>query len=565
MSLFCKFNRRNGELYFSPMKNDALQIAESKEYIVLLNGELYERSQADDGSSMTDAQYLLQRFANEGARMLDFLNGIFALVIYDVEEKNLFVARDRFGVKSVYYAEIGEDLIISPDILSILNYLPQKPKANDAAIFDYLVYNRTDQSEETFFADIKKIRHGYFLTANSVGIYLKQWYNLTFKVNGKRYTLDKDEFLSRFEDSITKRIPTDKKWGVCLSGGLDSSAITSTVVNRLRYSDVHSFSSVYGKDCKSDESKYIDQFAGIVPNMHYAHPTGDLLFADLENFVRSHAEPMPTTSSYAHYCVMKLAHEQGVQVTLDGQGADEALAGYEYIPGLYYKTLFTHFRWFLFIKENIKYLKVHHSTRSLKYFAFFMLPAKLRAKARVSQRKYINPDFANRFNHSLIGDKLYGSKSMQEMLINHFEYKLEHLLKWGDCNAAAFGITSRAPFLDHELVEYCIALQDQAKVHNGYTKFILREAMRGIMPEGVRKRVDKMGFSVPQDEWFREEKFQKLIMDILTSDSFRNRGYIIPEEAVALYQRHLHGEVNVSKDIWKWINLELWFRMFIDK
>lgn len=552
MKLFGKINLRTWQL-------DSQSQVEKGNYQLFFNGELYNNT-----SKNSDENFLLEQYASKGISALSDFNGIFALAIYDKEKQSLFLARDRFGVKSLYYAIIEDSLIFASDILSILEILPHKPKANDAVIFDYLVFNRTDQGEDTFFAGIKKLQHGHCLTVDKKGVKIEKWYDLASAVNGKKYKLNKAEFLSRFEDSITKRIPTDKKWGVCLSGGLDSSAITSTVVNRLRYSDVHSFSSVYGKDCKSDESKYIDQFAGIVPNMHYAHPTGDLLLADLGNFVRSHAEPMPTTSSYAHYCVMKLAHKQGIQVTLDGQGADEALAGYEYIPGLYYKTLFTHFRWFSFIKENIKYLKVHHSTRSLKYFAFFMLPAKLRTKARVSQRKYINPDFANRFNHSLIGDKLYGSKSMQEMLINHFEYKLEHLLKWGDCNAAAFGITSRAPFLDHELVEYCIALQDQAKVHNGYTKFILREAMRGIMPEGVRKRVDKMGFSVPQDEWFREEKFQKLIMDILTSDSFRSRGYIIPEEAIALYQRHLRGEVNVSKDIWKWVNLELWFRMFID-
>ncbi len=532
---------------------------ENNGYKIVYNGELYNNT-----SKISDENYLLEQYASRGVSALSNINGVFALAIYDTRAKSLFVARDRFGVKTLYYAIDGDSFIFASDILSILPHLSTKPKANDAAIFDYLVFNRTDQGEDTFFDGIKKLQHGHCMTIDKEGVKIKKWYDLATAVRETRYKSDTNEFLSRFEAAIQKRVPTDKPWGVCLSGGLDSSAITSTVINRLKYKDVHSFSSVYGKDCKSDESKYIDQFAGIVPNMHYARPTADMLFEDLDHFVRSHAEPMPTTSSYAHYCVMKMAHELGTQVTLDGQGADEALAGYEYIPGLYYKTLFTHFRWLTFIRENICYLRVHHSTRSLKYFAFFMLPAKLRTKARVAQRKYINPAFAERFKHSIIGDKLYGSKSMREMLINHFEYKLEHLLKWGDCNAAAFGITSRAPFLDHELVEYCIALNDNAKVRSGYTKYILREAMRGIMPEGVRKRVDKMGFSVPQDEWFREEKFQKFIMDILTSESFKNRGYIVPEEAIALYQRHLRGEVNVSKDIWKWVNLEMWFRMFID-
>ena len=153
---------------------------------------------------------------------------------------------------------------------------------------------------------------------------------------------------------------------------------------------------------------------------------------------------------------------------------------------------------------------------------------------------------------------------MTEMLVNHFEYKLEHLLKWGDRNAMAHSMESRAPFLDKDLVEYSIALEDRLKIRGGYTKFILREVMKGIMPEKVRLRVDKKGFSVPQDEWFRTEEFQKLVMDILTSESFAKRGYFVPEEVIKVYKRHLAGEINISKDIWKWVNLELWFREFID-
>ena len=189
---------------------------------------------------------------------------------------------------------------------------------------------------------------------------------------------------------------------------------------------------------------------------------------------------------------------------------------------------------------------------------------RVRTKVRVAQRGYINPAFVAKHKDSVIADKLYGSHTMTEMLVNHFEYKLEHLLKWGDRNAMAHSMESRAPFLDKDLVEYSIALEDRLKIRGGYTKFILREVMKGIMPEKVRLRVDKKGFSVPQDEWFRTEKFQKLVMDILQSESFAQRGYFVPEEVIKVYKRHLAGEINISKDIWKWVNLELWFREFID-
>ena len=297
--------------------------------------------------------------------------------------------------------------------------------------------------------------------------------------------------------------------------------------------------------------------------MHYAHPNADTLYAHLNNYVRIQGEPTPTSSPFANYCVMQEAKNY-MKVILDGQGADEALSGYEYIPGLYYKTLLTHFRWMTLAKELVRYARLHRSVRHIKYMLFFMLPSKMRTKVRVAQRAYINPDFVARHQNSVIADKLYGANTMQEMLIGHFEYKLEHLLKWGDRSSIAFSMETRQPFLDKDLVEYSLKIEDGAKIHNGYTKYILREVMQGIMPEPVRNRVDKKGFSVPQDEWFRTEKFQKLVMDILQSKSFAKRGFVIPEEAIRLYKKHLSGEVNVSKDIWKWINLELWFREFID-
>lgn len=537
---------------------------------IAFNGEIYNREELiqlihseNISEKSTDAEIVLYGFIDKREKILDLIDGVFAFVIYDITLKKFFVARDHFGVKFIYYHQNEGNLIFTSDIPEILPHIKGKLKPNDDVIFDYLVFNRTDQTENTFFDGIKKFPHGSYAIIDKDGLKITKWYDLTERV--KETKADKTEFLNRFETCVAKRLKTDKQWAICLSGGLDSSAIVSTVVNRLNVEGLHTFSSVYGKEYKADESKFIEEFKNIVPNMHYIHPTADVLYDDIEHLVKSQVEPTPTTSPYAHYCVLKEAYANGVKVTLDGQGSDEALAGYEYIPGLYHKSLFTHFKWITLFKESFKYLKLHRSTRSLKYMLFFLLPSKMRTKVRVSQRAYVNPEFVKKHKRSVISEKLYGSKNMQEMLINHFEYKLEHLLKWGERNATAFNMVSRMPFLDPKFVEYGIALDDNVKVRNGYTKAILRDSMKGIMPDNVRLRVDKKGFTIPQEEWFRTEKFQKLVMDILTSESFKSRGYIIPEEAIKLYKKHLSGEVNVSKDIWKWVNLELWFRYFIDK
>lgn len=536
---------------------------------IAFNGEIYNREELlqlihseNISEKSTDAEIVLYGFIDKREKILDLIDGVFAFVIYDKTLKQFFVARDHFGVKFIYYYQNDDKLIFASDIPKILPHIKGQLKPNDDVIFDYLVFNRTDQTENTFFDGIKKFPHGSYAIINNEGIKITKWYDLTERVKDTK--ADKTEFLNRFEKCVSKRLTTDKQWAICLSGGLDSSAIVSTVVNRLNVEGLHTFSSVYGKEYKADESKFIEEFKDIVPNMHYIHPTADVLYDDIERLVKSQVEPTPTTSPYAHYSVLKEAYANGVKITLDGQGSDEALAGYEYIPGLYHKSLFTHFKWITLFKETFKYLKLHRSTRSLKYMLFFLLPSKMRTKVRVSQRAYVNPEFVKKHKGSVISEKLYGSKNMQEMLINHFEYKLEHLLKWGERNATAFNMVSRMPFLDPKFVEYGIALDDNVKVRNGYTKAILRDSMKGIMPENVRLRVDKKGFSIPQEEWFRTEKFQKLVMDILTSESFKSRGYIISEEALKLYEKHLRREINISKDIWKWINLELWFRYFID-
>ena len=549
----------------------------NQRYTIVYNGKLYNYAELRDKLqalgheflSQTDDELLLYAYSVWGGKMLDELDGVFALAIYDRDLQTLFLARDRFGVKPLYYSVTDQEFIFASDILPILSVLPTKPSANEHAIFDYLVFNRTDQTEQTFFGGIYKLQHGCCMTLDCRQSYTKdnlpiiKWYELSKHVQGKTIRKDKEEYMRLLTRAIQKRLPSELPWGVGLSGGLDSSAITSTVVNVLKEKDVHSISAVYGKDSSADESNFIDCFQGIVPNMHYARPDADMLYAHLDNYIRIQGEPTPTASPFANYCVMQEAKNY-MKVVLDGQGADEALSGYEYIPGLYYKTLLTHFKWGKLLKELVRYARLHRSMRHIKYMLFFMLPSKIRTKVRVAQRAYMNPEFVARYQNSVIADKLYGANTMQEMLIGHFEYKLEHLLKWGNRSSMAFSIETRQPFLDKDLVEYSLRIEDGAKIQNGYTKYILREVMQGIMPEPVRKRVDKKGFAVPQDEWFRTEKFQQLIMDILQSDSFAKRGYVIPEEAIKLYRKHLAGEINISKDIWKWINLELWFREFID-
>jgi asparagine synthase (glutamine-hydrolysing) len=165
---------------------------------------------------------------------------------------------------------------------------------------------------------------------------------------------------------------------------------------------------------------------------------------------------------------------------------------------------------------------------------------------------------------SQIADNLYGSGSLKEALINHFEYKLEHLLKWEDRNSMYFSLEARVPFLDYRLVEQTLATQSDLIIKDGWTKHLLREAMKGTLPEEIRMRVDKNGFMTPQDEWFRTAIWQEKIRTIIESDSFASRGLFDVEAVKNQYQKHVKGEVQIAKEIWKWVHTELWFRKYID-
>ena len=391
---------------------------------------------------------------------------------------------------------------------------------------------------------------------------IKKWYDLRSNINDPFKS--PEEFREALNLAVKLRLRSDVPVGVCLSGGLDSSSIVSTLIKENGKKDLNTFSAVYEKGQNGDESEYIEEYRHLLENMYFTTPDAETLFKDLTQFVIAQGEPVPSSSPYIQYKVMELAKEH-VVVILDGQGADESLAGYHYFFGLFFKDLFTHGYLISLGKEIIAYLKNHRSLFGLKTFIYFLLPKKLRTRIRVSDIGYLQQSFIkNHSRNTTIAGKLYASASLNESLLDHFEYKLEHLLKWEDRNSMWFSLESRVPFLDYLFVERTLALSENMIIHKGSTKYILREAMRGILPEKIRTRNDKNGFDNPQAEWFRTSQFQSLVNELLLSESFNNRGIVDGEKVRKLYLRHLNKEIDCSKEIWKWIHLELWFRQYID-
>lgn len=541
-------------------------------YVIVFNGEIYNYielreeliAQGITFRSNSDTEVLLNMYIKYGKACLDKLNGMFAFVIYDKQTKDVFAARDRFGVKPFYYYTDDKAFYFASEIPPILSVYNKKNTPNQNAIFDYLAYNRTDQTEDTFFQGVKKLQHSHYLSIEKNTLTFKRWYNVRDRISDNKY--DAEEYKQLLIDAVKLRLRSDVPVGVCLSGGLDSSAISCIISEVLGNKQMHTFSAIYNKGEIGDESEFIDLFKDKLQNMHFTVPSSDDLLSNLSSFVNIQAEPIPSTGPFAQYCVMQLAKNK-VKVTLDGQGADEVLAGYHYFYGFYFKDLLKNVHLLKLISEIYKYVKIHKSAYGLETFIFFLLPTFLKKMARVKERSYIKEEFielATKEKQSVILEDLYGSKNLKTSLINHLEFKLEHLLKWSDKNSMGFSIESRTPFLDYRLIEYTLSMPSEAMIKNGYTKHILRESMKGILPEKIRLRKDKVGFGTPEDNWFRTQGFNKLIHEILDSESLQKRNIIDTDNAKNLYQKHLRREINISKDIWKWVHLEIWFREFID-
>jgi len=551
------------------VKGHQPMIDASGQYIIILNGEIYNYielkqelvSKGYHFKSNSDTEVLLYSYIEWGKECLDKLNGMFAFAILNKKEKSVFIVRDRFGVKPLYYYQNKNTFIFCSEIPPILKIYNKKNEPDYQSVYDFLVYNRTDQSESTFFRNIYKLPHSHFIEIKDKKVEKKKWYELREKLT--KTAILPEQYFEMLNSSIQLRLRSDVPVGVCLSGGIDSSTITSVLHKKYQLNDINTFSAVYGKGERGDESEYINEYAGTLRNMFFTYPAAESLFDDQMTLIKAHAEPFPTTGIYAQYKVMQLAHGK-VKVLLDGQGADEQLAGYHYFFGYYFKELFEKMRWLRLASEIKHYLQNHKSIYALKAFAYLYLPFGLGADYK-QKSSAVHSNFKQQIGTGSENvNSLINSKSLNDVLINHFEYKLEHLLKWEDRNSMWFSIESRVPFLDYRLVEASLSQHPDLVINKGNTKALLREAIKGIVPEKIRTRQDKIGFQTPEDNWFRKDFYKDFIYDLLNSGSFKNRNLIDHKYAGSLYKRHLDNKINISKDIWKWINLELWFREFID-
>lgn len=544
---------------------------------ITFNGEIYNfqdirKTLQERGHifrSKTDTEVVIHAYEEWGMGCLERFNGMWAFALYNKNDNTLFLSRDRFGVKPLYYFMDEKNIIFSSEIKGILEHtITVRP--NDKAVYDYLVLGFVDHTHETFFSGINRLMPGecllYDLKKRSAEIF--KWYDLD--KNLKIYKNMSEEYVTEqirelLEDSVRYRLISDVPVGSCLSGGIDSSSIVYIMRELNKKGDIKAFSMVFpGK--RLDESAYVDEVVRDTNvEVHKITPTPEDLLHDLMDLIRTQEEPFRSLSIYGQYKVMELAKSTGMKVLLDGQGSDEIFAGYF----IYYKYYLLESLLRMHVTEVVSILNiVKFNFNDLILFPVMMILSKFGLSRSFLKNLWLG---RIRYLEGLNSDSISNPLEERDFDLNRAlysdltRYSIPQLLRYEDKNSMRWSIESRVPFLDYRLVELAMSLPSRYKIRKGITKYMLRMALKGLVSDKILERRDKIGFAIPDEDWLSSSAFVELARGIIDSEQFRSRKYWNHKEVLRLLEEHLKNpKKNYSEILWRIINTELWLRMFID-
>ncbi|WP_315077727.1 asparagine synthase (glutamine-hydrolyzing) [uncultured Clostridium sp.] len=552
-----------------PLKND--------HHILVFNGEIYnfkilkEELKDYDFKTNSDSEVILAAYERWGEECVNHFRGMWAFILYDIKKQKVFCSRDRFGIKPFYYFNNENYLAFSSEIKQFTILPEWKSIANKQRVQDFFVFGALDHTEETMFKGVNQLLPGnnliYDLNNQELNTY--SYYNLNNNINGKNDSCGSSvKFRDLMEESIREHMISDVSLGACLSGGLDSSTIVVLMDKLLKenndYRHIDTISSCF-QDKMYDEQEYIDEVNKYVSaKEHKIFPRVEELFEKLDSIIWHQDEPFGSTSIFAQWNVFKEASVNDIKVMLDGQGADEQLAGYNSFYISYFSELFFKMDFYNLQKE------IDEVTKNYNYFtkeqiferAFEIhmcsLEEKLRERVCRTDR-FSKPDFDSYYKYY---KKLNESmKNVQDFSLHQiYHSSLPQLLHYEDRNSMTFSIESRVPFLDHRLVEYVVSCESDKKINTGITKYILREGMRGLLPDKIRKRKDKMGFVTPEVLWIRDNK--EIFRTYFESGCEFLGDLIDKNLALSWFDNQMNGTSRFDFTIWRVICLAKWREVF---
>jgi asparagine synthase (glutamine-hydrolysing) len=549
---------------------------------VVFNGEIYNYVELIDElkglghtfRTRTDTEVILHAYRQWGPDCVQRFNGMWAFAIWDQKSRKLFCSRDRFGIKPFYYSISDKHFIFGSEIKAIL-YHPEVPRQiNSRIVHRFLVYHVKDEAYDTCFQGIQQLPPGHNLAVDRQRATPHQYWNVEFAADLRFDGQSDDEIAERFRallvESIRLRLRSDVPVGMTLSGGLDSSSIAALTAE-VHSEPLHTYS-VNFPGTVHDESKYVDALLQSRSSLcsHVERPDGKDVVDVMEKTVWHQDEPCWAPAVYSWWHVMRTVSLGDVTVILNGQAADELLAGYPAYYPTYLRQLLRQGRVIKFWRELNSWsptqgLSIGHA---IKLLMSPIWPEAVRRRflsndvSRSYDNSFFKADFSKQNGHGTRTDRKGFSLLAEHLQSDFTRTRLPELLHAEDRFSMAFSLESRVPFLDHRLVEFSARLPDSQRVHRGVTKVVLRNAMCGRLPEITLDRRDKMGYPTPGNEWLKTIG-RDFVQDLLHSRAMLEREVFDVPVVQRRFDRYCQGTMEL-KELWRLISTEVWFRTFID-
>lgn len=568
-------HRRLSILDLSPSGHQPMEFGD---LVLVFNGEVYNyieirkelQAKGMHFKTQSDTEVILQAWRYWGVKCLARFNGMFAFLLFDKKKKKLFAVRDRFGVKPLYFTEKAGYLAFASEVKQ-LRVLPEYSFDLDQQIaFDYLRYGFLDHQAETFELGINQLDPGHYLEYDlKLGQYaIRQWY--VFNPQPWEGSLEEaeEEFRYLLKDAVRLRLRSDVPLGSALSGGLDSSAIVCLMSEILDETGSSDKVLVTVTSCSEDKRFDETHFAEIINKhtnslSHKVFPDFDKLMTDLDRVIWHMDYPFGSTSQFSQWSVFERAKQAGLKVMIDGQGADEQLAGYGGNDLALYTGLFRSGKFKNLFREAAHYKKIHG-----KYPVGFLLGAfqhplpsflqnQIPAKWRPS--KEIHPDW---IKHNGFKTKNFNAASLKENLTHQIHKSpLPSLLRYEDRNSMASSVESRTPFMDYRIMEFSLGLPEEFVYRNGDRKFILRNSFRGIVPDAILDRRDKMGFVSAEERWIKEDGKDWFFRNITGPMAGNVMDFFNSSSLESFISEIQGGKRDFTYEPWRVLNFKMWINM----
>jgi asparagine synthase (glutamine-hydrolysing) len=498
-------------------------------YIIVYNGEIYNYLELKQDlqkagqvfESASDTEVVVAAYALWGEACLQRFDGAFAFSIWDQDEQVLFAARDRFGEKPFFFSYDGEQLVFASEIKAFWEVGIER-QVNKSLLYNFLTLGYTTNpadNTETFYNNIQKLPAAHYLRYRQANNELRTHHYWQLYIDENKTIKEEDaivQFRELFRNSVRKRLRSDVAIGTSLSGGLDSSAIVAFCAGEQATHYTHQCFTASFSDFEKDETRYAEMVARQYNLEHFTTTIAEndvpLL---MQKIAASQDEPFSSASVLAQYKVFELAKQRGVTVLLDGQGADEILGGYH----RYYKWWWQE----LYRARQLQRSGELNAARRLgitegfswKNKAAALLPELTTSvlQSQKSKKAFQHPDLARDFAFSHKRDSYYTTPTHHTLngalYYNTAVNGLEELLRFADRNSMAHAVEVRLPFLQHELVTFLFTLPPHFKIHQGWTKWLLRKTAEDKLPREIVWRNEKIGYEPPQKKWMANKQVQE--------------------------------------------------------